>query len=128
MHSGSTAPCTAAPCTAAPCTLLHPRTLGGPLVCTLSHPRTLGGPLARGSTPLIAVLSSLDDLVASAPGVAEYVKGAFGSATAARQAILTDFFRHAFDGSGADNFYDAGSCIDGRLTSAWNWCAGLDLT
>lgn len=23
--------------------------------------------------------------------------------------------------SGADNFYDAGSCIDGRLTSAWNW-------
>ena len=26
------------------------------------------------------------------------------------------------DGSGADNFYDAGSCIDGRLTSAWNWC------
>ena len=23
--------------------------------------------------------------------------------------------------TGADNFYDAGSCIDGRLTSAWNW-------
>jgi hypothetical protein len=36
--------------------------------------------------------------------------------------VLTDFFRSAFDGSGADNFYDAGSCIDGRLTSAWNWC------
>lgn len=33
---------------------------------------------------------------------------------------LADFFRGAFDGSGADNFYDAGSCIDGRLTSAWN--------
>jgi hypothetical protein len=31
-----------------------------------------------------------------------------------------DFFRSAFDGSGADNFFDAGSCIDGRLTSAWN--------
>ena len=29
------------------------------------------------------------------------------------------------DGSGADNFYDAGSCIDGRLTSAWNWCSKL---
>jgi len=28
-------------------------------------------------------------------------------------------------GSGADNFYDAGSCIDGRLTSAWNWCNQL---
>lgn len=34
--------------------------------------------------------------------------------------LLADFFRFAFDGSGADNFYDAGSCIDGRLTSAWN--------
>ena len=31
----------------------------------------------------------------------------------------------AFDGSGADNFFDAGSCIDGRLTSAWNWCSQL---
>lgn len=24
------------------------------------------------------------------------------------KSILLDFFRHAFDGSGADNFYDAG--------------------
>jgi hypothetical protein len=23
------------------------------------------------------------------------------------------------------NFFDAGSCIDGRLTSAWNWCSNL---
>lgn len=28
-------------------------------------------------------------------------------------------------GSGGDNFFDAGSCIDGRLTSAWNWCSQL---
>jgi hypothetical protein len=39
--------------------------------------------------------------------------------------ILGDFFRRAFDGSGADNFFAAGSCIDGRLTSAWNWCSEL---
>ena len=34
--------------------------------------------------------------------------------------------RHAFDGSGADNMFDAGSCIDGRLTSAWNWCSKIE--
>lgn len=28
--------------------------------------------------------------------------------------------------AGADNFFDAGSCIDGRLTSAWNWCTKLE--
>jgi hypothetical protein len=39
--------------------------------------------------------------------------------------ILYDFFTHGFDGSGGDNFFDAGSCIDGRLTSAWNWCSQL---
>ena len=40
--------------------------------------------------------------------------------------ILHDFFRGASDGSGADNFFDAGSCIDGRLTSAWNWCSQIE--
>ena len=39
---------------------------------------------------------------------------------------MGDFFKHGFDGSGADNFFDAGSCIDGRLTSAWNWCSTLE--
>ena len=28
--------------------------------------------------------------------------------------------------SGADNSFDAGSCIDGRLTSAWNWCSKIE--
>lgn len=34
--------------------------------------------------------------------------------------MLDDLFTHGFDGSGGDNYFDAGSCIDGRLTSAWN--------
>jgi hypothetical protein len=54
--------------------------------------------------------------------VEEYVVDVFGSREQARTVILADFFRHAFDGSGGDNKDDAGSCIDGRLTSAWNWC------
>lgn len=49
-----------------------------------------------------------------------------GGVEACRKAILADFCRHAFDGSGADSFFDAGSCIDGRLTSAWNWCQKLE--
>ena len=49
----------------------------------------------------------------------------YGGLKKLRLDILHDFFRSAFDGSGAENFYDAGSCIDGRLTSAWNWCSQL---
>ena len=56
----------------------------------------------------------------------KYVKDTYGSPEAAKRAIMLDFFKRAFDGSGADNFFDAGSCIDGRLTSAWQWCTSLN--
>jgi len=80
--------------------------------------------IPRILTPLLSTIDALDALDA-APGVGAYVQTAFGSAQACRRAILADFFKHAFDGSGADNYFDAGSCIDGRLTSAWNWCSKI---
>ena len=74
--------------------------------------------------PILACIDGLERL-ADAPGMLAYIEGGWGDVRSLRKAILGDFFRHAFDGSGADNFYDAGSCIDGRLTSAWNWCSKL---
>ena len=64
--------------------------------------------------------------LADKPALRSYVDDEFGSIDNCIREILADFFRHGFDGSGADNFFDAGSCIDGRLTSAWNWCAQLE--
>ncbi len=108
--------------------------------------------MPRILSPIVHVVDSVASLVESAPGVREYVDGRFGGVDGAIGAILGDFFRrdpprsaeirrnwraggisaersvcrrHGFDGSGADNYYDAGSCIDGRLTSAWNWCSKL---
>ena len=60
------------------------------------------------------------------PVVQEYIDRTFGGVEKAKRLILADFFRHGFNGSGADNFFDAGSCIDGRLTSAWNWCSLIE--
>ena len=54
-----------------------------------------------------------------------FVSCAYGSAGALIKAILADFMRHGFDGSGGDTWEDAGSCIDGRLTSTWNWCNSI---
>uniref|UniRef100_A0A383WEX6 Non-canonical E2 ubiquitin-conjugating enzyme C-terminal domain-containing protein n=1 Tax=Tetradesmus obliquus TaxID=3088 RepID=A0A383WEX6_TETOB len=75
--------------------------------------------------PVVLVLDELPRLGQN-PQLGAYISSVFGSVEAARKAILTDFCRHAFDGSGADNFFDAGSCIDGRLTSAWNWCSKVE--
>lgn len=38
------------------------------------------------------------------PKLANYVNSMYGSVEGCRKAVLLDFFRHAFDGSGADNF------------------------
>lgn len=47
-----------------------------------------------------------------------YIDSTFGGVERCRKIILADFFRHGFDGSGADNFFDAGSCVRAALARA----------
>ena len=75
--------------------------------------------------PTALVVARVEELCED-DGLRQYVESTFGGIDECRKTILADFFRHAFDGSGADNFFDAGSCIDGRLTSAWNWCSKIE--
>eukprot|EP00027_Filamoeba_sp_ATCC50430_P012570 CAMPEP_0168571086 /NCGR_PEP_ID=MMETSP0413-20121227/17124_1 /TAXON_ID=136452 /ORGANISM="Filamoeba nolandi, Strain NC-AS-23-1" /LENGTH=532 /DNA_ID=CAMNT_0008603867 /DNA_START=66 /DNA_END=1664 /DNA_ORIENTATION=+ len=75
--------------------------------------------------PIIITIQNIDK-IAKDKGIRSYIDSIFGGPEKLKKDILLDFFRHAFDGSGADNFFDAGSCIDGRLTSAWNWCSLIE--
>ncbi|AAS53421.1 AFR050Wp [Eremothecium gossypii ATCC 10895] len=70
--------------------------------------------------PFDQVLMHIKDLVRDDPAMLEYITTQYGSVEELQLVILQDAFAHMFDGSGADNFYMSGSCIDGRLTSAWN--------
>jgi hypothetical protein len=74
--------------------------------------------------PLINTLENLERATEESEGLQRYMS-AYGGIEKAKKDILHDFFRFAFDGSGGNNDFDAGSCIDGRLTSAWNWCSQL---
>src|SRR5258708_15024099 len=75
--------------------------------------------------PICNMLSQLPVQYKS-PMLRAYIDAKCCSLDALYLKILGDFFQHAFDGSSADNFYDAGSCIDGCLTSMWNWCVLLE--
>lgn len=75
--------------------------------------------------PIVKAIDSIESMCESSKAIQGYVDTTFGGARKLKRTILADFFREAFDGSGADNFFEAGSCIDGRLTSAWNWCSNL---
>lgn len=70
--------------------------------------------------PFDQTLMSINSLVKNDAYMLEYINKEYGSVEDLKLTILQDAFAHMFDGSGADNFYMSGSCIDGRLTSAWN--------
>lgn len=57
--------------------------------------------------PICNTLSQVPKLM-EVPSLKAYIVKEFGSERDLHIEILADFFRHAFDGSGADNFYDAG--------------------
>lgn len=68
--------------------------------------------------PIVLAIESIDEIYKD-KGIKEYIDTFFDGTEGVKKVILRDFFRHGFDGSGDDG----GSCIDGRLTSAWNWCS-----
>ncbi|GMI32642.1 hypothetical protein TrCOL_g12184 [Triparma columacea] len=75
--------------------------------------------------PVVLCIENLERMCEDDPNLEDFVEGQFGGLETLKKDILYDFFKSAFDGSGGDNYFDAGSCVDGRLTSAWNWCQGL---
>jgi hypothetical protein len=75
--------------------------------------------------PIVSCLEQTEKLYNENDGIRMFIDDGFGGFYRLKKDILYDFFKSAFDGSGADNFYDAGSCIDGRLTSAWNWASRI---
>lgn len=72
-------------------------------------------------SPLVQCISRIPRLSSQDPPFAAYIQLEWGSLDGLKMQILQDFFKHAFDGSGDDG----GSCIDGRLTSCWNWCSKI---
>mmetsp|Transcript_43676 Transcript_43676/g.100793 ORF Transcript_43676/g.100793 Transcript_43676/m.100793 type:complete len:611 (-) Transcript_43676:26-1858(-) len=77
-------------------------------------PRILG--------PLVTTLDKLQQVAVSSPAMGTYIEKEFGGVDNLQMTILQDFFKHGFDGSGDDG----GSCVDGRLTSCWNWCSKIE--
>eukprot|EP00392_Amoebophrya_sp_AT5.2_P008066 g8085.t1 len=75
-------------------------------------------------SPIVKVIEKLPALYAKSARMKQYVDSGYGSCEGAQKAILRDFFRHGYDGSGDDG----GSCVDGRLTSCWNWCSQIEKT
>jgi hypothetical protein len=76
--------------------------------------------VTRILAPIVSCLEKLPQLI-NDEAFHAYVRQEWGSVENLKLQILSDFLKHGFDGSGDDG----GSCIDGRLTSAWNWCSKL---
>uniref|UniRef100_A0A7S1PI57 Non-canonical E2 ubiquitin-conjugating enzyme C-terminal domain-containing protein n=1 Tax=Percolomonas cosmopolitus TaxID=63605 RepID=A0A7S1PI57_9EUKA len=67
--------------------------------------------------PVLLTVGRIPKVYEENEGIRQFIDSSFGSPEKLRKEILRDYFRHGFDGSGSNG----GSCIDGRLTSSWNW-------
>ncbi|ODV85629.1 hypothetical protein CANARDRAFT_23158 [[Candida] arabinofermentans NRRL YB-2248] len=65
------------------------------------------------------------DVLAKDPYLEKYMIDQFGSIEDLKKTIMCDYFKHGFDGSGADNFYFAGSCVDAASTSSCEFCNNI---
>lgn len=72
--------------------------------------------------PMVRTLDRLPEVYNSTAAIKSFIDSEFNGLEVLRMTILQDFFRHGFDGSGDDG----GSCVDGRLTSCWNWCSKIE--
>lgn len=59
------------------------------------------------------------------PFIKKMFEDQFGSIDNLQKDILCDYFKHGFDGSGADNYYFAGSCVDASSTSSCEFCNNI---
>ncbi|GMI11678.1 hypothetical protein TrVE_jg8582 [Triparma verrucosa] len=70
--------------------------------------------------PIVDFIDGMQEFCSN-PKIQVYVADNFTSQEKLRKKVLADYFKHGFDGSGDDG----GSCIDGRLTSSWNWTSRI---
>ena len=76
--------------------------------------------IPRFLSPIVSFIQNLPELYQD-ERIAKYIDSEFGSQHKLKMEVLADYFKHGFDGSGDDG----GSCIDGRLTSSWNWTSRI---
>lgn len=60
--------------------------------------------------PIVSCLEQLVGLYDKDDHIQNLIDTGYGGLEKLKKDILFDFFRSAFDGSGADNFFDAGRC------------------
>lgn len=72
--------------------------------------------------PIDRTVQDIETLTRNNSYVKDYAEAQYGSVENLQMTILCDYFKHGFDGSGSDNYYFAGSCVDATSTSSCEFC------